>query len=371
MGIGRFAFTPMLPLMQAEETLTLAQGSYLASANYMGYLLGALLCFAISPSPLHAALYGLLAVAVSTLAMAWTASLALWVVARLVAGIASAFVLIGVSTWALGELPARGRAVWSGLVFAGVGIGIMAAGGVALATGVARGTPSAGWLALGLVALAATLPFLRADAGGVSAPRSAWQGAAGLGRTAWRLVVCYGAFGLGYIIPATFLPAAARDLIAEPAVFGWAWPVFGFAAAASTVAVATLLGSVPPRMVWALGHAVMALGVALPALAPTPLAIVISALCVGGTFMVITMTGMQEARRVGGPAASRLMAAMTAAFATGQLAGPLLVTGTGPAVQAIRVPSLAAAAILVLAAIALLPGSAGSTATGRAASAKE
>lgn len=124
-------------------------------------------------------------------------------------------------------------------------------------------------------------------------------------------------------------------------------------------------------MVWALGHAVMALGVALPALEPTLLAVVISALCVGGTFMVITMTGMQEARRIAGPMAPKLMAAMTAAFATGQLAGPLLVTGTGAAVQALRGPSLAAAAVLVLAALALLPGSAGSAATGKAASATE
>lgn len=371
MGIGRFAFTPMLPLMQAEETLTLAQGSYLASANYAGYLLGALLCFAVAPRPVYAVRYGLLVVAVSTVAMAGTTSLALWVVARAVAGIASAFVLIGVSAWALGELPARGRALWSGLLFGGVGMGILAAGCVALVTGVASGTSSAGWLALGFVAIAATLLFLRVDIGGAPAPRQSWQGAPGFGLPAWRLVFCYGAFGLGYILPATFLPAAARELVGDSAVFGWTWPVFGFAAAVSTVAAATLLRSVPPRMVWALGHAVMALGVALPALEPTLLAVVISALCVGGTFMVITMTGMQEARRIAGPMAPKLMAAMTAAFATGQLAGPLLVTGTGAAVQALRGPSLAAAAVLVLAALALLPGSAGSAATGKAASATE
>ena len=43
MGIGRFAFTPVLPMMQADLGLSLAQGSWLASANYLGYLLGALL----------------------------------------------------------------------------------------------------------------------------------------------------------------------------------------------------------------------------------------------------------------------------------------------------------------------------------------
>ena len=55
MGIGRFAFTPMLPLMQLHDLVSLRQGSYLASANYVGYLLGALLLFAFNPPPARAA----------------------------------------------------------------------------------------------------------------------------------------------------------------------------------------------------------------------------------------------------------------------------------------------------------------------------
>ena len=65
----------------------------------------------------------------------------------------------------------------------------------------------------------------------------------------------------------------------------------------------------------------------LPSLVPGVTAVVAAALCVGGTFMVITMTGMREARRVAGERARGLMAAMTAAFALGQIAGPLLVSG--------------------------------------------
>lgn len=371
MGIGRFAFTPMLPLMQAEDALTLAQGGYLASANYTGYLLGAVLSFGFAPRPTNAVRCGLVAVAVSTLAMAWNDSLALWLIARLAAGISSAFVLIGVSAWTLESLAACGRSAWSGLVFAGVGLGIVAAGLVALVTGAAGGAASEGWLALGLVAFAVALPFLWRDSSGASAQSLSWDYATGFGAAAWRLVACYGAFGLGYIIPATFLPAAARDLVADPAVFGWTWPVFGIAAAISTIAAVRFLRNVPPRIVWVLGHAVMAFGVVLPAFDPTLPAMVISALCVGGTFMVITMSGMQEARRIGGPNAPRLMAAMTAAFATGQLIGPLLVTGTGTAVQAIRMPSLAAGAILALAAVALLQRPGRNAAAGHTASTKE
>ncbi len=143
-------------------------------------------------------------------------------------------------------------------------------------------------------------------------------------------------------------------MIADPAVFGWTWPVFGLAAALSTVAAGAFLHGVAPRRSWAFGQLMMAIGVALPAVWLSLPSIIASATCVGGTFMVVTMTGLQEARRIGGHAAPRLMAAMTAAFAVGQLAGPLVVAMAGTGIEAIHGPSLLAAALLVLAALALL-----------------
>ena len=49
MGIGRFAFTPLLPLMQRDAGLSLADGSWLATANYVGYLAGAVVCIVAPP----------------------------------------------------------------------------------------------------------------------------------------------------------------------------------------------------------------------------------------------------------------------------------------------------------------------------------
>lgn len=72
MGIGRFAFTPMLPLMQHAYAMPLQQGSWLASANYVGYLIGALLCFALDLRPGTAARFGLCVVALTTFAMGLT-----------------------------------------------------------------------------------------------------------------------------------------------------------------------------------------------------------------------------------------------------------------------------------------------------------
>src|SRR5258705_10910354 len=132
MGIGRLACTPLMPLMQAHSDLTLAQGGWLAAANYAGYLAGALLCVAANPNPGSATRAGLAGVALSTLAMGLTADFQWGLAWRFVAGVTSAFVLVGISAWALPRLARGERAHWAGWVFAGVGVGIMFAGLVSL-----------------------------------------------------------------------------------------------------------------------------------------------------------------------------------------------------------------------------------------------
>jgi Uncharacterised MFS-type transporter YbfB len=357
MGVGRFAFTPMLPLMQAAGVLDLPQGAWLAAVNYLGYLVGALACAFFPPPPLQAARWGLVAVAVLTLAMGLPGGFAAWLLLRFGAGVASACVLVGVSAWVLTTLAALGRSSQAGVVFAGVGTGIAAAGLVGLAAGTAGLAPAPTWLLLGsgsaLVAAGVwrALPA-RSEAGahtpGVQAP---------IGAMGWRLVVCYGLFGFGYIVPATFLPAQARVLVADPALFGWVWPAFGLAAALSTLAAAALFREAPPRRLWAVSQGVMAAGLLAAALRPSLAGLLVCAVCVGGTFMVMTMAAMQEARRLAGPGAPRLIAAMTAAFAAGQLIGPFTIKWFGAqGDDALRHPQLLAAACLLASAAALWPG---------------
>jgi MFS family permease len=351
MGIGRFAFTPLLPLMQAESGLSLQAGGWLASANYAGYLAGALAAARLAVQPVPAIVTGLLAIAATTIAMGVTDTLAVWLLLRTAAGVASAFVLVHVSAWSLHKLAAAGRPSLGGLVFSGVGVGIAGAGAICAVLAAWSGIGATHlWLVLGAVsavALAAIAPQFRSHGPPVQAAPPADGDGASAAPGHWPLVICYGAFGFGYIIPATFLPVMARQALPDPAVFGWAWPLFGAAAAASTLLAAPLARAAGARTLWALSHAVMAAGCALAALVPSFGAVLAAALAVGGTFMVITMFGIQEARRVAGAQARRLIGAMTAAFALGQIAGPLLVRGPAGGSESFTIPLLAAAAVLV------------------------
>jgi predicted MFS family arabinose efflux permease len=354
MGIGRFAFTPVIPMMQMEAGVTVVQAGWIASANYLGYLVGAVWTMVQRPPPRRAIRLSLVATAIATVAMAYADGLAAWLALRFAAGVASAWALVYVASWCIERLSALGRPALNGVVFAGVGAGIIAAGLVCLAVLASSAGAREAWLALGALAFLGTVmvwPVLGATgvagAGGASsvAPGHRWTA------DALRLVACYGAFGFAYIVPATFLPAMAKRAIGDSLAFGWAWPVFGAAAVASTLAAGALSRTLANRTIWILCAATMALGVASPLVIPGLAGILFSALLVGSTFVVITMVGLQEARTVAKEAGSSLVAAMTAAFAAGQVAGPLVVGPLGGFAPAL----LLAAALLLGSAVALRP----------------
>ena len=326
MGIGRFAFTPILPMMQEESGLSVAGGAWLAAANYLGYLAGALSVIRMRMQPSFAIRAGLVVIGVSTLAMGMEQPFLLLVVLRAVAGITSAWVLVFVSAWALERLAHLGRSGLGGAVYAGVGAGIVIAGGACLLVMSVHGRSAEAWFTLGAVSLviaAAIWPVLPSSLQGPApAAMQPMRWKAGH----WSLVLCYGAYGFGYIIPATFLPAMAKAVVQDPQLFGWAWPLFGAAAVLSTILAARLERYLSHRAVWAASQIIMAIGVVTPLFIPGLTGILLAALLVGGTFVVVTMAGMQEARKVMGPNSRALMAAMTAAFALGQILGPLAVS---------------------------------------------
>src|SRR6476620_10976669 len=87
MGIGRFAFTPMLPLMLQAGQVDVAAGGWIAAANYAGYLVGALTGWA--GTRLAAIALGL--TVLLTGAMAIPGPVAWWALLRFLGGVASAW----------------------------------------------------------------------------------------------------------------------------------------------------------------------------------------------------------------------------------------------------------------------------------------
>src|SRR5262249_56184810 len=139
---------------------------------------------------------------------------------------------------------AGGAGVWGGGLWVGVGAG----GGLLV---------SVASLSVGRLSSTCASPG--------STPLSGCEPGASIG-----LVICYGVLGFGYILPATFLPVLARELIDDPQMFGLAWPVFGIAATLSTIATARRFRHANQLRVWAISHSFMAIGVILPSVCLGP-----------------------------------------------------------------------------------------------------
>lgn len=360
-GIGRFAYTAILPMMQADQGLSLDDGSWLALVNLVGYLIGGLTAARFRHQPVFCVRLAIGLIVLSMALMAFTDQLWRWTVLRLITGAASAWVMVMLSILCLPQL--NTRPALAGWVFSGVGSGVALGGLVCLALVALDLSSAFAWVILALLCAALgsvvwhrfpnIAPNPIAPNTNPTDANTAHNARAGHGvdqPRLWRLVTCYGLYGFGYVLPATYLPAQARVLLQESWLYSLAWPVFGLAAAGSTLVAAALAHRFGRLPTWVGAHVLMAFGVVLPVFLPNLVAIIVAAIAVGGTFVVITLLAMQEAQRHGGQQAPIWMARLTTAFAIGQLFGPLFVMGLG---ERLSLSLLLAATVLLVTAVVL------------------
>nr|WP_033241214.1 YbfB/YjiJ family MFS transporter [Nocardia carnea] len=346
MGVGRFVFTPLLPIMTESAGISAGEGALIATGNYAGYLVGALL-LARRPGLGTRALFltwSLLLVA-SEVAMAATAEVWAQTGLRFIAGVASAAIFIACASTVAQH---RAEGASPGVAFAGVGAGIAGTGIYTLFA-----APHVSWqgLWIGSAVLTAILlvPALLLDIRPETRPvDSADTGSGGpVARRAWRLLLgSYFAEGVGYIIVGTFLVAAVSGSGSASAGAS-VWILVGLAAAVSTVAWHAVSGRIGtgPALVTAL--LVQAAGTAAAAVSDSVAAAVVAAVAFGGTFMAVVVLTLDLARRLG---IAHAAAVLTAAYATGQVLGPLLVV---PLVDASFTSAFALAASIIALSAAL------------------
>ncbi|MCC8405215.1 YbfB/YjiJ family MFS transporter [Paraburkholderia sp. MMS20-SJTN17] len=389
LGIGRFAFTPLLPLMLhgaalGQPQIDIQHGGWLASFNYAGYFAGAVSCAALRADPARMVRAGLAATVLLTLAMGVTSQFWVWALVRFVAGAASAWTFVFASQWGLRRLAELGAHAWSGVIYTGPGVGIVATG---LLVSVASGYGAvAGWIGFAVIGavLSAWIWPVFGDAPRSSAASAAVASAAlakaangsriGAGQPpspagirttpvthradAFWLILLYGIPGFGYIITATFLPVIARHALPGSAWPDLFWPMFGAALIAGALLAARLPVHWDNRALLAGAYVLQALGIALGIVWPTAGGFSLGSILIGLPFTAITLFAMREARRLRGDDAAGLMGYATAAYGIGQIAGPLVA-----APIAAHTGSFSPA--LWLAAGALLAGAAGLTAVTR------
>ncbi|WP_082512261.1 MULTISPECIES: MFS transporter [unclassified Rhizobium] len=354
MGFGRFSYTPILPGMMSGLDLSPADAGLIASANFIGYLVGAVAAgYGWAAGRERAvSLSALVATTVLLLAMGLTSSLLLFSVIRFLAGVASAFTMIFTSAIVLSRGLAAGNPHVQSIHFGGVGIGIAVSSLMVFVLPSGGFGTFAGWQAawfggaaiacLGTIAVAFLLPS--GPASGKSAEREkplVWT------RPLVIVTLTYGLFGFGYIITATFLVAMARQGASDHTVEFLAWLITGLSAAISV----HLWRRAVPRLgitgVYLAGLVVEAIGLILVVTLPSPYAPLIGGLMLGLTFIMVTAYGLQIGRALAPESPRKALAFMTAAFGVGQIIGPLVAGWLAEGNGNFNAPTLVAAAVLL------------------------
>ena len=363
MGIGRFVYTPILPMMTTELSLSASQAGMIASSNFLGYLIGALL--ATSKVFQNAKRFWMLSAltmsALTTLFMWLANSYGQFLILRFLGGLVSAWVLVFTSAMVIEHLVRSGRQSLNAVLFAGVGIGIVCSSILTLLAALYGDGWRSAWLYSGVFSFMGVLIVLYLVPSRAENKQTKDSLKSADIQMIMPLIAAYGLFGFGYIITATFIAQLVRSAHYTLSVETWVWVLVGLSAAPSVWLWNKLSRHLGNRKTLALALVVEAIAVALSVLYQTITGFVLSAIFLGGTFMAITALGLVEARRQSGGDPSYPLALMTAAFGLGQIVGPLTAGYLKDMTGSFLWPSLAASIALLAAAILVVTNVQGAT----------
>lgn len=351
MGIGRFAFTPILPLMQRDLALSNTIAGWLAGLNYLGYLLGAVCC-SLAPRLLRmppVAAAALLTSIATTLAMGLTQSAAWWGALRFAGGLASAVLFIVISAEVAESLARRSHGHWLGALYGGIGVGIALSGLLVPRLDQAGGWAGS-WVGMGVAAAALAVAgvTLGRRRGLVQPVTVGSRDTGGSLRPIRLLAAAYFFEGLGYIVTATFLVAIVAVTPGLEPFAPYSWVAVGLAAVPSTLLWPLLARRIGSRPALLAAYALQASGILVSAYAASVVAVLFAAVTFGGTFLGIVALTLAEGSRRLGEHGRRAAAMLTASFGIGQMLGPIAAGWLADLQAGFALPLLLAAACVVV-----------------------
>lgn len=328
-GLARFAFTPLLPLMQMQTGLTDAAAGGLAAINYAGYISGALAVAWIDDVRWRYRLYGLglWMALLTTAAMALTTWMPAWGLSRFLGGLCGASGMLLGSGLVLGWLMQQGRRPELGLYFIGIGLGVVVSALGAWFLSFFWSDWSSQWLAFSVIGLVFFVPawVWRPPVPVVSAA-SAVEASGSLVSRRWMLTMAgsYFAAGWGFVISATFTVAIVER---EPALAGQgalAWALVGLAAMPAVFVwdkVARRLGDARALL---LAFGLQTVAVVLPAVSGSLAAALLGAMGYGATFIGIVSLTLALVGRRAPQNPGKAMARLTLSYGAAQMVAPVV-----------------------------------------------
>lgn len=325
-GFGRFIYTPLLPLLVSDGLLTLQQAAQLATWNYIGYLAGAMIAlFTYTHGWGRSALLaGVLGNAVITVLQVGGDYFPYMAGLRLGNGITNGVVFVLAPALVLEWLAARNKATLSGLMYLGVGAGLLLSNQIVESTAIwLQGNDR--WIPAAAVsiplALWSGIYLFRLSSG--DAPVSRDDHSALWDKQSTPLFLSYFGAGLGYILPMTFLPAVAQEW--NISVTPSPWLIAAIASVPSIFVWNSLGNRMGDRNALILNYAVQAASIlAIFILPQSEQGLWLCAALMGGSFLGAVFLTQRLARAMHPHQGPRLSAALIALYGVAQLLGPIV-----------------------------------------------
>ncbi|HJW25935.1 MAG TPA: YbfB/YjiJ family MFS transporter [Rhodocyclaceae bacterium] len=358
LGVARFAYTPLLPLMREQAGLGVAAGGWLAAANYAGYLVGALLATQISDLHLKDRLYriGMVVAVASTVMMGLAENEVVWALSRFVAGISTAAGMLLGSGLIMNWLMRNRHRPELGIHFSGIGLSIA---GCSLAVLAMQGWGDwrSQWYVFSVLGALLAVPAWRwlpvPDPAPAAAGTAHMQDCPPSTAFLRLLMASYFCAGVGYVVSATFIVAIINGLPAMAGRGAWVFLVIGLAAAPACILwdlVARRIGQVNALI---LASLLQAFGILLPVLGGGLVGALAGAVLFGGTFAGMVSLVLAMAGRYYPTRPAKMMSKMTVAYGVAQIAAPAI-TGWLATQHGSYGPGLYLAAGVMVAGAALL-----------------
>lgn len=327
-GLGRFAFTPLLPYLIQDNVITLAQGANLATWNYIGYLVGALVAVSLHArnSTQSVLIWALLVNAGLTILQIITTDYTFFLLLRLCNGITNGLVFVLVPALILEWLAEHHKTQLSGLMFTGVSIGLIL-DSILIDWSSAWFSGQLRWIPIGLVALPLALfsVWQLKKITLSSRPTVVIRSSHLLDRNSTPLFIGYAGAGLGYILPMTFLPTLAHELIRnQPFILTNIWLITALSCLILLPFWNKLGASTNDRFALICSYIVQILSLIAVLIFHNAIGVVICAILMGGSFMGTVVCSQRIARIFQPHQGPKLYAALISLYAGTQLIGPWL-----------------------------------------------
>lgn len=329
LGIARFAYTPLIPVMISASVMSDISAGWLATINYAGYLCGAVLAATIGDLMLKDKLYraGLITAIITTLAMAFTDNVYLWAFLRFMSGLSSAAGLLIGSGLVLNWLIRNNYRSELGIHFMGMGLGIVFTA-IACELMVNQLTWSTQWIVLGVCAALLSIPawrwLPRPHNGTVHSSGQVLKDKPPSARFFWLMVMSYFCAGFGYVISATFTVAMVERLPGLAGEGQLVWLLLGLTAIPAVIywdKLARRIGTLYTLLICYLIHII---GIVLPLFSQTLTAAIVSGMLYGATFIGIVGLVLTMAGRFYPTKPAKLMGKLTLSYGVAQIIAPAI-----------------------------------------------